>query len=120
MNPAEIYTIIGIISACGGLASGIAIGAWTVSAKNADLKAHGKAIDSISARCERQKETILTEVKTAICDAMKIALRDLKGEIREQQTATDRELAVTVERVNQTERDIEIIFSRLLTLEKKP
>lgn len=119
MSPAEIYTLVGLLSACCGMVSGIAVGAWTVSAKNKDLESHGEAIRAITARCAHQKEIILNEVKAAICDAMKVAIRDLKEEMREKQTVTERDLAVVSERVAQAERDIDSIFNRLRDLEKK-
>ena len=119
MTPAEAYTIVGLISAGVGLVSGIAVGAWTVSAKNKDLEAHGKAIDSIAAKCDRQKDLILSDLKAAVCDTINIALRDLKSELREKQSSTERELAVVAERVSQAERDIDNIFNRLRELEKE-
>ncbi|NCD13680.1 MAG: hypothetical protein EOL92_00420 [Bacteroidia bacterium] len=119
MTPAEIHTLVGLLSACVGLASGIAVGAWTVAVKNKDLESHGEAIREITIRCARQKEVILNEVKAAICDAMKVALRDLRDEMREKQVVTERDLAVVSERVSQTERDIDDVFNRLRELEKK-
>ena len=97
--------------------SGVAVGAWVVSGKNKDLQAHGKAIKDIHARCAAQKEAILHELKSAICDAMKVALKDLKLEYRERQANTESALAVVTERVSQAERDIDNIFSRLRDLE---
>lgn len=119
MTAAEIYTLVGLLSACAGMVAGIAVGAWTVAEKNKDLESHGEAIREITARCASQKEIILNEVKSAICDAMKVALRDLKDDMREKQVVTERDLAVVSERVAQAERDIDAIFNRLRDLEKK-
>lgn len=114
----EAATLIGMVSSLVGLMSGIAIGSWTAAGKNKDLLAHGKAIETISARCERQKDEIINEVKATICDAIKVLLRDLKIEMSVRQQATERELAVAAERISQAEKDIDALFSRVRDLEK--
>lgn len=114
----DVATIVTLISTLLGMMAGISIGVWTVAGKNKDLLAHGKAIETISARCERQKDEIINEVRTTICDAIKILLKDLKIEVSVRQQTTERELAVVAERICQAEKDIDAIFTRVRDLEK--
>lgn len=114
----DVATLATLISTLIGMMAGIALGVWTVAGKNKDLLAHGKAIETISARCERQKDEIVNEVKATICDAIKILLKDLRFDMSVRQQATERELAVVAERIGQAEKDIDSLFNRVRDLEK--
>lgn len=111
---ADVVTIIAAASTgVIGLVSGVAVGAWWVSAKSARIDQHEKAIGAINSRCEVQRQELLTDLEKTICSGIKLALKELENQ-RLKQRATDREeMAELRSMVNQHDADIREIFIKL-------
>lgn len=120
MTVAEISVLLGIVAVACGFLGWIGRGIWFASGRSSTLDSHDRAIAAINTRCEQQKQKILSEVKQAVCDAMKYAIKDLELEYSKRQSATEKEIALHGARLDAVEADIENLFGRVRDLEKIP
>lgn len=109
----EMTVVAAAFTGITGMVSGVAVGAWWVSARSERIDQHEKAIETINSRCEAQRKEMLADLERTICSGIKAALKDLEAQ-RLQQRVTDREeMAELRSMVNQHDADIREIFIKL-------
>lgn len=146
LSAGEIATILGIAAAIFGWLGWFGRGIWAASKKDSALQSHGEDIaaikkkqDSIRADIEAawqkdldalhavianlsdkidgHRRSTMEDLKVAVCDAMRLALKDQELRWLEKLSVVDKDLAVVTADVDQLKADINNLFNRVRVLE---
>ncbi|WP_310601425.1 hypothetical protein [Desulfobulbus sp.] len=105
----HINAALAVMSAIGGMLTGVAAAVWYLSDRNTTLKQLARDIDEL--RTERGK--IKADIESAVCAAFKLSIGALRLEQAERHGGHDKDIAALDTRVCAAEKDIEAIFGRL-------
>lgn len=146
MTIGEISAFIGIVIAVGGVVGWMGRGVWLAAKKDScvtnhdtaisqirfqmaaqkkeiidelrgDLNSYEGQIKALSDKLESHRQNTLTDLKAAVCDAMKLALKNVELRWLEKQSTVEKQQAVTAAEVEQIKRDVDALFSRVRDLE---
>lgn len=119
LTPAEISALVAITAMAGGLAGWLGRGVWVAANAKRDIDQCVQAIATINVRCASQRAEIITEIKTAITDAIRLAVAEWEAGSARRDSIIEREQGVQAERVQQIEKDVQNLFDRVHDLEKR-
>lgn len=119
LSPAELSALVGLTALIGGLIGWLGRGVWVAANARRDIDQCVQGMAAINQRCAAQRAEIITEIKTALTDAIRLAVAEWEAGSARRDGVIEREQGVQAERVGQIEKDVQSLFDRVRDLEKR-